>query len=502
MAGRDPQPYALDSLQDLLRTDVGAWSARGPLTLGAEAALMQDLRTDPVSIDRRLFGPEGRATFQRLPGVFAQLAPVPMGPATLGGEASVVQFERYSKAGAEEQATGFGPTDRGAGATQACPLVTGAAVLGSLLAQCPAGDPSRAPALRFDLAPRLRFAGPATLPLDLRAEAGGRVDAWVMEGSSDRDRARAYALIGASAGLPFERRFGDLLHRVEPELAVRALSRPLQAGGPPVGDSTDAGGATFSSSPDAAQQGLAPGIACASCADGTTLGVPAARRGYDEIDFAAPVSGAVEATASLSQSLWRKVGNGAARIFGLNLLQDALVWAHGAKARLGETSADAFALLGPLSVSAGMRYDWKLRDLVVFGAGAGMRDARTDEVHASMNLLRGSSSARLRAGIDELFSAARYDVAAGSLSGSAAWGASAVFSNFRLAYNTAWTPGDTPPAFANFLHTLSLTYETPCHCAGFLVALGFPFHDTQLIGDRPSFSFKLDLKSLGSFSTF
>jgi hypothetical protein len=493
LAGRDPQPYSLDSLQDLLRSDLGAWRARGPLTVGAGASLMQDMRIvalstahpdAPYAYDRRLFGPEARATFQRLPGAFAQLAPVPLGPATIEAEASAVQFDSFVAVGPEERQTGFGPTDRGASATlPALPM-----------------DGARSPALRFDLSPRLRLSGPAMLPFDLRAEAGARVDAWVMEGHPDRDRSRAYALLGASAGLPLERRFGDLLHRIEPSVAVRALSRQLQSGGPPIGDLTDAGGPTFASSPDAAQQGLAPGVSVPS---GATLGVPAARRAYDEIDFAAPVSGAVETTLSLSQSLWSKAGAGAVRVLRFDLLQDALLWAHGAKARLSETIALADAQLGPVNLSASSHYDWALRSLSAVGASAGVRDGRGDEAHASLGFLRGTSSARLRAGIDELFSAARFDTPPGDLSGSAHAGASVPLPrNFRLGYDGGWTPGTTPDNFANFPQVASLTYETSCRCALVQLVLVFNFHDAHLLNNRPDFSFRLDLKSLGSFATF
>jgi hypothetical protein len=338
------------------------------------------------------------------------------------------------------------------------------------------------------------------LPFDLRAEAGARVDAWVMEGHPDRDRSRAYALLGASAGLPLERRFGDLLHRIEPSVAVRALSRQLQSGGPPIGDLTDAGGPTFASSPDAAQQGLAPGVSVPS---GATLGVPAARRAYDEIDFAAPVSGAVETTLSLSQSLWSKAGAGAVRVLRFDLLQDALLWAHGAKARLSETIALADAQLGPVNLSASSHYDWALRSLSAVGASAGVRDGRGDEAHASLGFLRGTSSARLRAGIDELFSAARFDTPPGDLSGSAHAGASVPLPrNFRLGYDGGWTPGTTPDNFANFPQVASLTYETSCRCALVQLVLVFNFHDAHLLNNRPDFSFRLDLKSLGSFATF
>src|SRR5207253_4864676 len=91
-----------------------------------------------------------------------------------------------------------------------------------------------------------------------------------------------------------------VLHRIEPAFELRALSKPISAGGPPFGDLTDGGGPDFRPMPDATQQGLAAG--------GTIAGVPAARRAYDEIDFAAPATGAVEATASLSQWLWTKSG--------------------------------------------------------------------------------------------------------------------------------------------------------------------------------------------------
>ena len=483
LAGRDPQPFALDSLQDLLRTDVGAWSARGPLTLGADAALMQDMRGDATAPDRRLFGAEQRATVQRLPSAFVQLSPVPVGPAQFSLEASAVQFASLAAPGVEERTTGFGPTDRGA--STALPVLP--------------YDAARSPALRLDLSPRLALAAPASLPVDLRAEAGARLDTWIMEGRADRDRSRAYGLFGASAGLPLERRFGDLLHRIEPQVELRAITRPLQSGGPPIGDLTDAGGASFASAPDAAQQGLAPGPLPTG---GSILGVPAARRAYDEIDFAAPLSGAVEATASLLQSLWAKPGT---RVFTFDLQQDLLLWAHGGRARVGEASASAGGQVGPVTLGAAVRYDWSLRDLSAVSAGGGARDGRGDEVHASLALLRGSSSERLRAGIDELFSAARYDVPPGDLTGNITAGLSAPLpkAGLRAGYDLLYTPtsGVTPSDFVNRLHSATLTYETPCRCAGLLVVLAFPFHDGHLIRG-PTFSFRLDLKSLGSFATF
>ena len=482
MAVRDPEPYAIESLQDLLRTDLGAWISRGPLTVGADATLMQDMRNSYATPDRRLFGLEQRATVQRLPSAFAQLAPVPLGPLQFSAEASAVQFGRFARSGAQERTLGFGPSDRiGPDPLPVLPY-----------------DASRPPLLRFDLAPRLAIIAPASLPVDLRAEAGTRLDTWIVEGRGDRNRSRAYGLFGASAAVPLERRFGDLLHRIEPQIALRAITRPLQSGGPPIGDPTDAGGANFASSPDAAQQGLPPGVTLAGV---STLGVPALRRAYDEIDFAAPVSGAVEATASLLQSLWAKPGT---RVFTFDLQQDLLLWTHGGRTRLGEASASSGGQVGPASVGVAVRYDWALRDVSALAAGGGVHDARGDEVHASLSLLRGNSSERLRAGIDEFFSAARFNVPPGDLGGNLTAGFSTPLpkAGLRASYDLRWTPGFTLPDVINFYHTATVTYETPCRCAALQLLLIFPFHDGHLIGDRPGFTFRLDLKSLGSFATF
>jgi LPS-assembly protein len=487
MAARDPQPNALESLQDFLRTDLGAWRARGPLTLGLDATILQDVRLDQAAgpdplrppTDRRLFGPERRSTMQRLPGAFAQLAPTTVGPGTFELEASVVQFQRLVGPDAEERTTGWSPTDLNASPQRSA--------LGY--------DGSRAPALRLDVSPRLGFSAPRTFPLDLRLELGARADGWIVEGFSDRNRSRAYAIAGAQAGLPLERKFGDLLHRIEPAIAVRALSKPLQSGGPPLGDLTDAGGGTFASAPDAAQQGIAGQLP-----DGTFLGVPAARRAYDEIDFAAPVSGAVEATASLSQSLWAKRGPVPGRIFQFDLKQDALLWARGARARVGEGSAVAGLQFGLGSVGTSVRYDWASRALSAFSAGGGLRDGRGDELHGGVSFLRGASSERLRAGIDELFSAARFSLPPTPLAGTAGAGASGpLFLGLRLAYNLGYT-FSAPESFVNWAHSAALSYETPCRCATFQVALAYNFHDAHLIGS--TFSFRFDLKSIGSFSTF
>jgi hypothetical protein len=190
-------------------------------------------------------------------------------------------------------------------------------------------------------------------------------------------------------------------------------------------------------------------------------------------------------------------------VLRFDLLQDVLLWAHGGKARLSETIAFADAQLGSVSLSASSHYDWALRNLSAVAGGAGVRDGRGDEAHASLAFLRGSSSARLRAGIDELFSAARFDTPPGDLTGSARAGASVPLPrNFRLGYDGIWTPGTVPDNFANFSHIATLIYETPCRCALVQLVLGFNFHNAHLLNNRPDFSFRLDLKSLGSFATF
>jgi LPS-assembly protein len=482
MAVRDQTAQSIETTFDLFTTDVGFWRASGPLTLGADATLMQDMRIDPASIDRTLFRGGRGTTFQRLPALFMQIAPVSLGPTTFSLEASAVQFTRFGEPDAREVTQGFGQTDRAS----------------SLPApdMAPYTDGSRAPAFRLDLAPRLALDAPRTLPVELRVEAGGRVDGWIVEGASDRNRARAYALLSARAAVPLERRYGSALHRIEPALEVRALSRSLQAGGPPFGDLTDHGGTGFLSRPDDSQQGLA-----AASNDGIS-GVPAARRAYDEIDFAAPVSGAVEATASLSQSLWTKPGGAPGRILRFDLLQDALLWVGGGRARLGEGSAVAAVQLGPGGVQGSVRYDWSQRQLSAFGAAAGVRDARGDEIHASFGVLRGASSERLRAGIDELFSAARFANTSSTLTGSARAGASGPLPfGMRLAYEVGYTPGAVPVDFANWLHMATIAVETPCRCAGLQFVVSLPFNDARLLRS-PSYSLRIDLKSLGSFTTF
>ncbi|MCA1828366.1 MAG: hypothetical protein LC689_15695 [Myxococcales bacterium] len=470
MALNDVEPGTLDRVQDFLRTDLGAWRASGPLSYGLDATFLQDMRiTDVNNPDRRLFGSEALSTYQRMPALFAQLAPVVVGPGTVSVEASAVQFVSFAGVDPQERATGFGPTDRGTPGTLS-----------------KAGDLARAPALRLDLSPRAGFASPATFPIDLRLDLGGRVDGWLVEGFPDRDRTRAYGFIGGRAALPVERRFGGVLHRIEPAIEVRAISRSLRSGGAPFGDLADAGGAPYTAAPDAAQQGLAGGV-------------PALRRAYDEIDFAAPSTGAVETAFSLLQSLWTKPRS---RFVSFNLQQEALLWTQGGTKRVGEGSATYGLALGPFSSSGSIRFDWSQRAISAVGLGGNAHDARSDEIHAALSLLRGSSSERLRAGIDELFSAARLAAAAGDLAGGVSAGISApLIFGLKGGYDFGRYIGPLRQDIPDWSHSFGVLYETSCHCAGLRLTVALPYKDGHLLGG-PSIHLFIDLKSLGSFATF
>ena len=498
MAVSDVDPLPLDRSLDFLRTDAGAWHASGPLSVGADVTLLQDVRIADVNgapdfnnPDRRLFGPERRHTFQRLPGVFAQVAPVDFGVLTASAEASAVEFAPLGARDPLERATGFGPTDRQFGPST-----------------LPAGtDWGRAPALRFDVAPRLAVALPAGLPIELAFDASARADAWLMQGVDGRNHQRAYLTAGARVSVDLERRFGDRLHVITPDLRVRAISASLQGGGPPIGDPADGGGAVYFPSPDRAEQGLGPGQ---QRRDSTsTTGVPGARRPYDDIDGAAPAGGAVQATLGLSQSLWTKASAMPTRTLRFDVLQDVLLWSGGGRARFGEVSAIAAVQLGTVGLSTQVRYDWPTRQVSSLNAYlGGVRDSRGDEVHGALTLLRGSSSEQLRAGIDELFAAARLAVAPpGGLSGSASAGASGALpvlrNGLRLSYDLAryLVVGALPTYLEDWDHRVGLAYEPPCHCATVSLATTFKVKNGSLLG-RPDFSFLLDLKSLGSFASF
>ena len=479
----DTQPAGIDRSTDVLRADAGFWRARGPLTLGLDASLLEDLRIENAALpDRKLVGADARATLQRLPAAFVQLAPVGLGGFTVAVEASAAQFVALKQLDPVERATGFGPTDLGAGAA------------------IPVPDPARKPVLRLDASPRLAVSGPASLPIELRLEAGARADAWLIEGSPELDRTRLYGLFGARASLPLERAYGARLHRLEPAVEVRALSRPFRGGADPIGDPADGGGASWSQAPGAAQQGLG-----ADPANGI-LGVPSARRGYDEIDGAAPSTGAVQAAVSLAQSLWQRGGRSAQRIAQLDLRQDVLLWADGTRARIGETSAALSFQAGPALVGGLVRYDFRSHGFTAVAGSASARDARGDEAHLSASLLRASTaSEQVRAGADELFATTVLAVAPGELSGAAWTGFSGPIplgrAGMRVAYDLGHNLGFVRQDAPTWTHRLSASIETPCRCAAVGLSIEAPIRDGKLL-NGPVVHFVLDLKSLGSFATF
>lgn len=485
MVVADVDPLPLDRSLDVLRTDLGAWHESGPLTLGADATMLQDVRApDPAHPDRRLFGPERRHTFQRLPGAFAQLAPVALGPFTASAEASAAAFAPFGARDALERDTGFAPTDRGG---FAAPLA-------------PGPDYGRAPALRLDAAPRLTAALPSDLPFVLALDAGARADAWLLQGGG---RQRAYLTAGARASVDLERRYGDRLHVLTPDLRVRAISASVQRGGPPIGDPADAGGAGYAANAGAAEQGLGrdPSLGID--------GVPAARRPYDDLDGAAPSGGAVEATLGLSQSLWTRTGGLPARTLRLDLLQDLLLWSGGGRARVGEAAALASVALGTAVLNTQLRFDWPTRQVSSLGAWlGGLRDPRGDDLRFGLSLLRGASSERLRAGADELFSAAQLALAApGSLAGTASAGITAALPLLRNGLRASYDVtrylfvGGGRNYLEDWDHRLALAYETPCRCATVGLADLIRVKDGKILG-WSQFSFVLDLKSLGSFASF
>jgi LPS-assembly protein len=493
MALPDLQPTQyLERSLGSLQTDVGVWAAGGPLSAGIDATALQDTRVNNVYFpDRRLFGPEARPVPARLPAAFVQLAPLQAGPFAFSGELSAVRFQALGGPSAGERDTGYGPTDIGSFGTAAIQTA----------------DPqglARARVTRLDLSPRLSAALPAGLPIWGRVEAGGRADAWIFENDPVRDTRRAYGLAGASGGLTLSRPYGAFLHSVSPLLELRALTRALRSGGPPIGDPTDAGGTTYSSNPNAALQGIAP---TTSGAD--TLGVPASRRPYDEVDFAAPESGAGEASVRLLQSLWAKGSPGRAptRVASLELRQDLVLWLPGSGRRAAEASVIASLNVGPLAASMLVRYDWTQRVRTLTSAGASLRDARGDDLHVGSLVLNGTPGSHLRTGIDELFAAVQVAPqtapAVGSLVMGGNWVLPVAHDSFRLSVDAVHnlanlTEGDGQ---ADWTFRGLLGYETPCHCAGLLVGTDVPLRHWKVLY-APTIRVLIDLKSLGSLSTF
>jgi lipopolysaccharide export system protein LptA len=502
---RDAQPLQLDAFLDALRTDLGVVRTGGALSLGADATLLQDVRIPNGALpDRRLLGVERRDTFQRLPSAFFQIAPVPVGPFAFSTEASVSRFAPFGRYDPQETFTGFAPTDlapQPAGHVDSPPA--------------DAADPkglARTRVVRFDVAPRLAW-GNESSPVAVAADVGARADAWLFDDDAVRNQQRAYATGGVRAWSTLSRSFGNLLHALTPEVEVRGNTPSARSGSTQrIGDPTDTGGSFFGADPSAAQQGVARGVALRGQAcntsnfSGCTLGIPGARRPYDEIDGAAPQQGEALARASLAQSLWTRgsAGHAPNRLARLELSQDAVLWDGAGNSRWGEAGALLQLGIGPVSAGGRVQLDWRLRAVTLAQLSLGARSARGDEVHASTLLLRGIASERLRAGIDELFAGARIAADAGDLIGDAGFGGSvgvpAGRQGLRLAYDASYHLGALPPDFPDWAHRFAFTYDTPCRCAALQVAAVLPFRGGKLLRG-PSLSVVFDLKSLGSFGT-
>jgi LPS-assembly protein len=493
---QDTELRELDRFLDALRTDAGIVRTLGPAAAGVDTTLLFDVRaSNPGAPDRRLFGEERRATFQRLPSVFGQLAPARAGPFAFSAELSAARFAPFTGLDPRERDTGFGPTD------------LGAANAGPVAVTDPLGL-GRAPAVRFDASPHLSWSA-SGLPVLLAADIGARADAWLFDEASGRNRQRVYGIASARAGVSLQRSFGTFLHTVEPDLEVRWITRALRSGGPPVGDPFDAGGPGFASDPQASQQGLAAGLASRSDLQhqfAQVLGVPASRRSYDELDGAAPEEGETLATVRVAQAIWTRPAAGRApgRLISLELRQNFVLHAGDQGFRVGESGGSLGFGLGPFGLSAGAQYDWNLHALTLLGGSVSARDARGDEAHGGLSLQRGAASERIRAGIDELFAAARVAADPGLLFGSAGFGGSSALplqkQGLRVSYDASHLLASTqlPPGTADWTHRLALLYEPPCHCAALQVYASFPFSAGKLL-KSPSIGFLLDLKSLGSF---
>jgi LPS-assembly protein len=480
----------LDRYLDSLRTDAGGVWSSGPASAGADVAILQDVRIpDGTHPDRRLFGAEARSTFQRLPATFFQLAPVRVGPAAFGIEASAVNHASLAGISPQEAATGFGPTDLGAALAQ----------------QVPGG--SRDGVVRLDVAPRLLW-GNTGSPLLFAADVGGRADVWFFDSITSRNRQRAYASGGVRASSSLERGYGSYLHSIEPALELRAISPSAAAGSPNrIGDPYDSGGDPFSARPEAAEQGSAPGLPLLS-GPGITKGVPASRRPYDEIDGAAPESGEALARAVVSQALWAAgaPGHAPARVARLDLSQDVVLWDGEGRSRIGEAGALLQLSLPPrFGMEGRVQLDWGLRAVTQLSGSTVLRSDRGDEVHGGLQMLRGIAAERLRAGIDELFGAARLAASPGSLVGGPSFGGSVGIplarQGLRAGDDASHYLGELPPDAADWTHVLGLAYDTPCRCAGLQVSAAFFFRGASL-QRSPVIHFTLDLKSLGSFASF
>ena len=93
----------------------------------------------------------------------------------------------------------------------------------------------------------------------------------------------------------------------------------------------------------------------------------------------------------------------------------------------------------------------------------------------------------------------------GSFGGSWSIGASVPLPfNLKAAYDLSRTvTGDVslPAGQPDWTHTASLLLESPCKCAALQVRGQLLMSGNQVLAGYPRFSFLLDLKTLGSFST-
>ncbi|MBS2023268.1 MAG: LPS-assembly protein LptD [Deltaproteobacteria bacterium] len=490
MVLQDAPVTQLDRYADSLRSDAGFWRARGALTLGAGATLLQDLRiVDGTNPDRRLFGPERPHTPVRST-IFASLAPMMLGPVALAGEASVTQFVTPGGPSHMEFNTGFSPTDR-IGAAPAYPLVD------------PAQEPEgrgRVPVVRFDAAPSISL--PLLVgPLRGRLQAGARADAWLSEAQAPSST-RLQPFADASLGLTLGRRFDTVTHTITPSLELRAFPEALTGGTGPFPGDPALGQSGYS------LQGVPNGTPLATDAGGGNApGVIGRLRAYDEVDDAASSKGAVQLSASLAQAVWSNDSSATApaRIASLTLRQDALAWDGLARAaRLSEANVVAGLALGPLALSGELRWLWDPLIVTEALGHASLRDARGDELHANLTALRGPAGPRMLAGLDELFSSVRLAAADGDLAGTAnaglVWVIPALHDLLHLGIDSTSYLGPLPADAANWTHRFGLTADTPCHCAGVQLSAEFPFRDLSLL-HGPSIRFVLDLKTLGSISS-
>ena len=189
----------------------------------------------------------------------------------------------------------------------------------------------------------------------------------------------------------------------------------------------------------------------------------------------------------------------------LDLSQDLVLWDGAGNSRLGEAGALLQLALPVFGVEGRVQLDWGLHAVTQLSGATSLRNARGDEVHGGLNMLRGIPAERLRAGIDELFGAARLAARPGELLGGPSFGGSVGFpvagQALRAGYDASHYLGPLPRDVADWTHSFGLSYDTPCRCAGLQLSAAFFFRGTALLRS-PVIHVVLDLKSLGSFATF